>query len=96
MVVVHGVLLNGLSTSSTIILHHRADRLDGTFGGYARRRWVLIYKPFGIVLGIVAGLVGKRIFDFVWTKVDDEEPPRRTTEETTWAQAAGRRGRRRA
>jgi hypothetical protein len=44
----------------------------------------LIYKPFGIVLGIVAGLLGKRVFDFVWEKVDDEEPPESTTEATSW------------
>ena len=44
-----------------------------------------IYKPFGIILGILAGLVGKRIFNFVWTKIDDEDPPKATTEETSWA-----------
>jgi Protein of unknown function (DUF4235) len=44
----------------------------------------LIYKPFGIVLGILAGLVGKRVFNFAWTKIDDREPPKATTEETTW------------
>ena len=44
----------------------------------------LIYKPFGIILGIAAGLVGKKIFDFVWTKVDDQDPPKATTEQTTW------------
>ena len=43
-----------------------------------------IYKPFGILLGILAGLVGKRIFNFVWTKIDDEEPPGALTEQTTW------------
>ena len=40
----------------------------------------LIYKPFGIILGILAGLVGKRLFNFAWTKIDDEEPPKATTE----------------
>jgi hypothetical protein len=40
----------------------------------------LIYKPFGIVMGILAGLVSKRIFDFVWSKIDDEDPPKATTE----------------
>src|SRR5918997_278446 len=45
----------------------------------------LIYKPIGIVLGILAGLLGKRVFDFVWTKIDDEDPPKATTEETSWA-----------
>ena len=44
----------------------------------------LIYKPVGIVLGILAGLLGKRLFDFVWTKVDDEEPPKPTTQQTSW------------
>ena len=45
----------------------------------------LIYKPFGILLGIVAALLGKRVFNFTWTKVDDQEPPEATTEQTTWA-----------
>jgi len=40
----------------------------------------LIYKPFGIILGILGGLVGKRIFNFVWTKIDDQDPPKATTE----------------
>ncbi len=40
----------------------------------------LIYKPFGIIMGILAGLVSKRIFDFIWTKIDDEDPPKATTE----------------
>jgi hypothetical protein len=44
----------------------------------------LIYKPIGIVLGIVAALLGKRIFTFVWTKIEDQEPPEPTTEETSW------------
>ncbi len=44
----------------------------------------VIYKPIGIVLGILAGLLGKRIFNFVWEKIDDEDPPKPTTEETSW------------
>jgi hypothetical protein len=44
----------------------------------------LIYKPFGIVLGILAGLLGKRVFNFVWQKVDEEDPPKATTQETSW------------
>ena len=49
----------------------------------------LIYKPIGIVLGLVAGLLGKRVFDFVWTKIDDEDPPKATTEETSWRKLLG-------
>ncbi len=38
----------------------------------------LLYKPFGVILGILAGLLGRKAFDFVWTKIDDEEPPEPT------------------
>jgi hypothetical protein len=44
----------------------------------------LIYKPIGIVLGILGGIVGRRIFNFVWTKLDDEDPPKPTTEIAPW------------
>lgn len=43
----------------------------------------LAYKPLGIVLGILGGLIGKRIFDLVWARVDDEDPPKATTRETS-------------
>ena len=49
----------------------------------------LIYKPFGLILGILAGLVGKRAFDFAWTKLDDEEPPKGTTEAAPWVKVLG-------
>jgi hypothetical protein len=44
----------------------------------------LIYKPFGLILGILAGLLGRKAFDFVWEKIDDEEPPEPTTELASW------------
>jgi Protein of unknown function (DUF4235) len=49
----------------------------------------LIYKPFGIVLGLLAGLLGKRIFDFAWEKIDDEDPPKATTEYSSWPKIIG-------
>lgn len=49
----------------------------------------LIYKPFGIILGIVAGLLGKRLFNFAWTKIDDEDPPKGTTEQAPWVKIVG-------
>ena len=45
----------------------------------------LIYKPFGVMFGLLAGLLGKKLFEFVWTKIDDEEPPEATTRDTTWS-----------
>jgi hypothetical protein len=44
----------------------------------------LIYKPFGIIFGLLAGLVSKKLFDVVWGLFDDEEPPKPTTQETSW------------
>lgn len=43
-----------------------------------------IYKPIGIVLGIVAGLVGRRLFNFAWSRIDDEVAPKATTEMVSW------------
>ena len=33
---------------------------------------------------VIGGLLGKQLFDYVWTKLDDEEPPEATTMEATW------------
>ena len=45
----------------------------------------LIYKPFGIIVGIIAGLLARKAFTFVWSKIDDEEPPEATTELASWS-----------
>lgn len=44
----------------------------------------LLYKPFGIVAGIVAGILARKIFTFVWGKIDDEEPPEAKTAAASW------------
>jgi uncharacterized protein DUF4235 len=36
----------------------------------------LIFAPISIVLGLVAGILGKKAFETVWGLVDDEEPPK--------------------
>jgi Protein of unknown function (DUF4235) len=35
----------------------------------------IAFTPLSIVLGLVAGLVGKKIFEQIWGLIDDEEPP---------------------
>ena len=35
----------------------------------------LIFIPFSILGGLLAGLVGQKVFDAIWGKVDEEEPP---------------------
>lgn len=44
----------------------------------------LAYKPFGIILGLMAGLASKKLFDVVWGLFDKEEPPKPTTQEADW------------
>jgi hypothetical protein len=44
----------------------------------------LLYKPFGITIGILAGLLSKKIFEAIWGIVDEEEPPKPTTKEADW------------
>ncbi len=44
----------------------------------------VIYRPFGIVMGILSGIVAKKIFGAIWGIFDKEEPPKATTQETTW------------
>jgi hypothetical protein len=36
----------------------------------------LIYKPFGIIAGLIASRLGRSIFRSLWTRIDDEPPPR--------------------
>jgi hypothetical protein len=43
----------------------------------------LIYKPIGIILGILGGLAGRQVFNQVWQRVDDQEPPEPTTRDTS-------------
>jgi len=35
----------------------------------------LLFRPVGIVSGLIAGLVAKKIFEKVWMAIDDEEAP---------------------
>jgi hypothetical protein len=44
----------------------------------------LIYKPFAVALGLLAGFLGRKLFDQLWGLVDDEEPPKPNTQLATW------------
>ena len=35
----------------------------------------VLFVPFSIAGGLIAGLVGKKAFERIWGVVDDEEPP---------------------
>jgi pectin methylesterase-like acyl-CoA thioesterase len=49
----------------------------------------LLYKPFGMLAGIAGGMLARRVFDAVWSRIDDAEPPTATTERAGVARIVG-------
>ena len=49
----------------------------------------LLYKPFGLIAGIVGGMLARRLFGALWARIDDAEPPKPTTERTSWPRVVG-------
>ncbi len=45
----------------------------------------LLFAPFSIVLGLIAGALGKKLFEQVWSVIDDEDPPESEHREASWA-----------
>lgn len=43
-----------------------------------------VFAPISIVAGLLAGILGKKIFERLWGLVDDEEPPRPEHREFSW------------
>lgn len=39
----------------------------------------VIFKPVGILSGILAGMIGKKIFELVWAVIDDGDAPQPNT-----------------
>jgi hypothetical protein len=35
----------------------------------------LVFRPVGILTGLLAGIIGKKIFNIVWGLIDDEDAP---------------------
>lgn len=44
----------------------------------------LLYKPMGIVFGILGGFLAKKLFEAVWRLIDSEEPPEPTVRDASW------------
>lgn len=43
-----------------------------------------LYKPFGIIIGLLSGILARQVASQIWGYVDDREPPKATTRDTTW------------
>jgi hypothetical protein len=44
----------------------------------------IVFTPVSIVLGLIAGLIGQKIFEQLWGLVDDQEPPSPEHREFSW------------
>jgi hypothetical protein len=44
----------------------------------------LLFIPVGVLGGLAAGFVGKKLFDLVWGLIDDEEPPEPEHRDVSW------------
>jgi hypothetical protein len=44
----------------------------------------LLFKPFSIIAGLLAGFIGKKLFEQVWGLFDDEEPPEAEHRNAEW------------
>jgi hypothetical protein len=44
----------------------------------------ILFIPISIVAGLVAGLVGKKVFERIWGVIDEEEPPSPEHREFSW------------
>ena len=49
----------------------------------------ILYKPFGIIAGMIGARIGSRIFKAVWARIDEEEPPKPTTAEASLPKVVG-------
>jgi len=43
----------------------------------------LLFIPVSIVAGLIAGLIGRKVFEGIWGLIDDEEPPDAEDKETS-------------
>ncbi len=45
-----------------------------------------IYKPFAIVMGLLAGAIGRKVFEKVWGLVGDEDPKDPDDRDAGWVE----------
>ena len=44
----------------------------------------MLFAPISIIVGLLAGMVGKKIFEQVWGLIDDQEPPESEHRDASW------------
>ncbi|HWC86360.1 MAG TPA: DUF4235 domain-containing protein [Solirubrobacteraceae bacterium] len=49
----------------------------------------ILYRPVGIIAGIIGAQLARKIFDAVWGAIDQRAPPKPSTEHTTLPKVIG-------
>ena len=49
----------------------------------------ILFIPFSVIGGLIAGLIGKKLFEALWGVIDDEEPPEPEHRDVSWAKMLG-------
>jgi hypothetical protein len=49
----------------------------------------ILYKPFGIIAGLIGARIATAVFKGIWSRIDHEAPPRPTTEEASFPKVVG-------
>jgi hypothetical protein len=44
----------------------------------------ILFTPISVIAGVLAGLIGKKVFERLWGLIDDEEPPGPQHREVSW------------
>ncbi len=44
----------------------------------------LLFAPFAVAFGLIAGLIGQKAFEKVWSLIDDQEAPSPEHRELSW------------
>ena len=44
----------------------------------------ILFAPFSIIGGMIAGFLAKKLFDQVWGLIDDQEPPESEYRRVSW------------
>ncbi len=48
----------------------------------------LLFIPIGALSGVLAGLIGRKLFQGVWSAIDDREPPDPQQRDVSWPKLA--------
>ncbi len=49
----------------------------------------ILYKPFGIIAGLIGTRIANSVFKLIWSRIDDEAPPKATTADVSLPKVVG-------